>query len=537
MVTNDTYEYGIKYRSIKLDNGNYILFPISLVGGLSDGFCFSTNDDTIQIANYKKDLKRKFVMDKVFTTEELEEIYGYDEDTDFLSSVFFEDFKNVLIYVEVDKDEEEILNKYEINLDNFKEREYDLTYFMDKNVPAIALNQDILDELLQTDDIKEIKSLLYKYKNLVESFKNFSNEKGVTRVNVVNGKVKSFDTINKIALNNKIDSDEKTLPYGGVDVTYNGLRNAIKEKVFGHNDEIDTFAQKLYMNYTAEENEAVESVLLVGPTGTGKTETVRAACDYLCIPYIHANASNIVPQGIKGMSIEDIIGSLYELSDCDVKKAERGLVFLDEFDKLNDSELEIKSSVKNILLTFTEGGTFPIDNDRYAFDFSSKMVTKVYAGVFDKINEQIRKPIGFGSDKKDSSQLIDESDIRKKIIDKGYFTLEELSRISSVLAFNELDRETKKNILLSSKLSEFAKKRDRYKRQFGIDLVASDDFIEGILDKISNSETGMRSVNNLVKRSINSAEKGLLENENKGYKKLVLTKNTVLDPKQFELLK
>ena len=536
MVTNDTYEYGIKYRSVKLDNGNYILFPISLIGGLSDGFSFSSNDETIQIANFKKDLKRKFVMDKVFTTEELEEIYGYDEDTDFLSNVFFEDYKNVLIYVEVDKDDEDILNKYEINLDNFKEREYDLTYFMDKNVPAIILNQDILDELLQADDILEIKSLLYKYKNLVESFKSFSEEKGVTRVNIVNGKVKSFDTIKNIALNTKV-ADENVLPFGCVDVTYNGLRSAIKEKVFGHDEEIDTFAQKLYMNYTAEDNETVESVLLVGPTGTGKTETVRAACDYLCIPYVHANASNIVPQGIKGMSIEDIIGSLYELSDCDVKKAERGLVFLDEFDKLNDSDLEIKSSVKNILLTFTEGGTFPIDNDRYSFDFSSKMVTKVYAGVFDKINEQLKKPMGFGIDTSHLNQLKDESDIRKKIIDKGYFTLEELSRISSVLAFNELDRETKKNILLSSKLSEFAKKKDRYKRQFNIDLVASDDFIEGILDKISNSETGMRSVNNLVKRSINSAEKGLLENEDKGYKKLVLTKNTVLDPKQFELLK
>ena len=79
------------------------------------------------------------------------------------------------------------------------------------------------------------------------------------------------------------------------------------------------------MNYTAIDGEPVESILIVGPTGTGKTETVKAASEYLCIPFFEANASNLVPQGIKGTSLEDIAISLYEFAQKDIKLAERGI--------------------------------------------------------------------------------------------------------------------------------------------------------------------------------------------------------------------
>ena len=235
--------------------------------------------------------------------------------------------------------------------------------------------------------------------------------------------------------------------------------------------------------------------------------------------------------------MEDVIVSLFEMAECDLAKAERGLVFLDEFDKLNDSDLEIKGSVKNILLTFTEGGTFPIDNDNYSFVYNSYMTMKLFAGVFERIFEKLKKPIGFGTSNDNSQLFKEEDEVRKKIIDKGYFSLEELSRIPLILLYNEIDRDTKKRILLYSKLSELAKDKKRYKRQFDVDLVVSDDFIDGILDKISNSETGMRSLNNLVKRSINIAERSLLENEGKGYKKLILSKNTIENPNNFNLEK
>ena len=288
------------------------------------------------------------------------------------------------------------------------------------------------------------------------------------------------------------------------------------------------------MNYTAEGNETVESILLVGPTGTGKTETVHAACEYLNIPSYEVNASNIVPQGIKGMSIEDVITGLYESAGRNVKKAEKGIIFLDEFDKLNDSDLDLKEPVKDILLTFTAGGNFPIENDRYKFDFNSSRTTKIYAGVFDRITEKV-KSLGFNSTPEGNEKLGSAEEIRKKIIEKEYFTQEELTRISTILAYNELDRETKKQILISSKLSEFTKKKNRYKRQFKIDLIADDTYIEAILDTIDKDAQGMRNINNYVKETINTVERKILEGEVQKNKQLILTRDTVEDPNKFEV--
>ena len=536
MVTNKTYEYGIRYKVSKVGEDKYLLIPVALEGGLSDGIDFSTDEGVYPICYTQANLKKKYVMDNVYTTDDLEEMYEYSEDTDFLSSYFYDEYKDTVILVVVDK-ENDRLQKHYIDLKDFIEREYDFTYFMDgKNNPAITLNGDALDEILDADDYHSMRVLLQKYRELLTSFSEYNANKGVTRIEVNDGKVVAFDSEKKVVKEKDNGGMEakKTVPFGGVDVSYVGLRNAIKERVFGHDEEIDTIAQKLYLNYTAQEGESVDSILIVGPTGTGKTETVKAASEYLYVPYFEVNASNLVPQGIKGMSIEDVVIGLYEESGRDLKRAQKGLAFFDEYDKLPDSDLDIKLVIKNILLSFNDGGKVPIKDETYDFIFDSKMTSKIYAGVFERISGK-KGSIGFGA-RDEEEKLGTESEIRRKIIDANYYSLEDLSRISTVLGYNELSRETKRQILLSSKLSEFAKKRARYKRQFGIDLSVTEDYIDAILDQISNDSTGMRSVNNFVKRSIDTAERSLLENERKGYKRLVLTKDTVSDPKKFDIL-
>ncbi len=543
MAKNDNIQYGIKYRVIKLEDDKYILFPVSLEKGIETEDGFRTGKRIIPYAYDTEDLDNNYVIDMIFTKDELQYVYEYDGEEEFLMNYFFDDFKDTMVYLDTNKDRG-YMTRNEINLDMINSDDSYLSYVMDKSLPSIVLNEKALNEILESDNIEEIKLIIAKYKRLIQSFKEFNKAKGITKINVSNGQIESVELNKKVEQvqqqEPKPEVDYSSIPVVstrdlmGGDVSYQGLRDYIKERVFGHDEAISTFAQKLYMNYTAEEGETVESILLVGPTGTGKTETVKAACDYLDIPSFSVNASNIIPQGIKGMSIEDVIVGLYEDADYDELKAQRGLVFLDEFDKLNETDLDLKSAVKNILLTFTAGGSFPIDNDRYTFTFDSSMTNKVYAGVFDRIT-QTKRDIGFGGNIDEVKTLGTEEEMRQKIIEKGYFSLEELSRISTLLGFEDLTRDTKKRILLSSKLSEFAKKRERYQRQFGIDMIADDSFIEAILDNISNSATGMRSVNNLVKRTINPAERAILEAEDKGYKKLILTNKTVENPYNFDL--
>ena len=79
------------------------------------------------------------------------------------------------------------------------------------------------------------------------------------------------------------------------------------------------------------------------------------------------------------------------------------------------------------------------------------------------------------------------------------------------------------------------KKRNRYGRQFDIDLVLDDGYVEALLDQQTRISTGMRCINNSFNNTMDDVEKFILENEDKGYKKLVLTKDTVNNSSRFEL--
>lgn len=538
MVTNKTYEYGIKYQLYKIDNNRLLMIPSGIEGGLSDGKLFSTGERMIPLFNDIKASKYKYVIDNVFTTDDLEKMYDYSDDTEFLANYFYNDFKDTFYIVKVD--EEGKIKKYEFDLNDYEEIDNTLIYQMNKEKPSITLNKDLLNELLTCDSIEEIKVLLKKYKFLVNKFGDYSKETGVTRVHVRDGEVSSFDTIKKIVgvdkdikINYNKSKAVKEITTTDKEITYNGLVSAIKEKIVGHDESINKLADILFMNFTAEEKEPVESILLVGPTGTGKTATIKVACDYLELPFVHVNTANLVPSGIKGYTIEKAIKDLYDKSNGDLKKAQRGVIFFDEFDKLGRTSLDLKEPIKDILLSISDGAEIPVNLDDIDFIFDSKMTNRIYVGVFQDIYEQ-QKTMGFGS-KNEKVQLLDGEVIRQKIIDKKYYTLEDLSRITTVLLFEELTREEKKRILLTSKLSAYALKKERYKRQFGVELVASDDYIDTLLDRISSLETGMRSVNNIVKNSIYPAEIEILKDKDKEYKKLVLTKNTILDSKKFDL--
>jgi len=529
----ESKDFAVKYRVIRLEKNKYILYPVKLQKGELYGFDFVTEDETVPILDRPKSLKEKYVTGAVYSSDDLRLLYGeFDEgkpddslDEDFLGEYFFSDSKDKIIYVETN-DSNEIQRMLDIDLGFMQEKEEDAIYTYKKDIAAVTLNKDALDTMLELEDIKKIKILLQRYRQSLESLKDYNDNQGVTRVKVINGKIAEIDTGASITdleniqpitnidveINSKKDSPIKN------DFTYQGLRNYIKEYVFGQDKAIDTFAQKLYMNITAEQGETVDSILFVGPTGTGKTETVEAAGRYLNIPYFPYNASNLNAEGIVGVSVENVLTSLYEMAGGDLLRAQRGIVFFDEFDKLNDSELDTKTVLKNILLTFNGGGKFPIvKGDKINFIFDTLMTNKIYAGVFQRINDSKKNSIGFTNSSNQNKEII-ETDIRRLITEKKYFTLEELSRFSTILPFYELDRDTKVRILKESKLSTLAQKRKRYKRQFGLDIELTDDFIEAIIEKLDKSETGMRSLNNILKKIMDCAEKEIILTPNPQYK-------------------
>ena len=534
-------QYAIKYKKKKITDSKYIFIPVELLVGEETESGFKNKNGKVYPYIYDEiNYDYTYFADMVYADDELSFIYGYDgDDLEFIGNYFYNDYKDTVMLVDInDVNESGILYRNMLNLRVINEDEATAIYYMDNSIPNVVLNEKAIREIKDAKTLKDVKLVLTKYQRGLESIKSHRDQ-DVTRISITGNKINYFETTKEINIEELEEHEEETTNNGveiNSDISYQGLRDYIKERIFGHESEIDTFAQKLYMNYTALKGETVESILFVGPTGTGKTETVRAACDYLNIPMFDINASNLIAAGYVGTSIEDVIIGLYERSGANIEKAQRGLIFLDEFDKLSDvASGETKGPVKNILLTFTAGGTFPVSTNHYSFIFDSSMTNKVYAGVFDRVTDK-QNAFGFGAaTKRTIETLRTDEELRKKIIEKKYYTQEELTRISTILLYDDLSRETKKDILLHSKLSEYVKKRDRYKRQFGIDVVLDDDLIDAVLDKLSSNSTGMRSVNNFFKKTIDNAERTILENNNNTYKKLILTRDIVDDPNKFDL--
>lgn len=311
------------------------------------------------------------------------------------------------------------------------------------------------------------------------------------------------------------------------DFTVRGLEQYIKERVFGHDKEIKEIATRLIMNYRSTPEYGTESILIAGPTGTGKTETIRAASEYLNLPFIQVNTANLVPQGIKGPTLEDYLYALIIASQNSVEKAERGLIFLDEFDKIGKDSLDIKETVKQVFLKFIEGDTFLIEKPANDYNFNTRMLNKTFAGAFQELFDS-KKSIGFGSSKEEI--LFNPS----KITSGNYFGKELVTRIEHIFAYEPLSKEMQRRVLLESKLSKLTLKKKRYEEEFNVELVLLDEYIDAILEQLRTEEKSMRDLNNLVLKTLSEVEYELLENEGK-VKRLVLSAKTVDDPKNFDL--
>ena len=151
------------------------------------------------------------------------------------------------------------------------------------------------------------------------------------------------------------------------------------------------------MNYESNPLFGTESILIPGPTGTGKTATFNCAAQYFNVPFKNINTCNLVPEGIVGTTVEDEFASLIDACGGDISKAEKAIIVFDEFDKLGMDGLDIKSSLVNIFLKVLEGSSFPINRQMKATRiYNTLMSSKVCLGTFVEAYKK-DKSIGFNS--------------------------------------------------------------------------------------------------------------------------------------------
>jgi len=250
-------------------------------------------------------------------------------------------------------------------------------------------------------------------------------------------------------------------------------------------------------------------VMIIGPTGSGKTFIVQKACEYLDVLFLHVDTACMVPEGIQGYSVNNLMQDLLYLADNNMHKAAKAVVFLDEIDKLfsEDGDLDYGLRVASQLLRLLEGGVFKVydtkNKEKESIDFNTRNIQFILGGAFQHIldEKKSKKPsIGFADKTEEhSTQEISLEDLYKTTVPK-----ELLGRMNSIINLHSLTEDDYYEILTnseSSPLQEFVNKITFHGDRVDI----SEETLHEVAKRAATSELGVRSIKQTLKSVFNDA--------------------------------
>ena len=382
----------------------------------------------------------------------------------------------------------------------------------------LQIHQNIMSLIINAEDESLVYSLKEKLAEVAPLSKRFLFEKKLT----IYKKVSPQDLYQN--LNQKVVGQENAKKRISIAV-FEHMRNIVHHRL---NDK--------------------QNILFLGPSGSGKTLIVNTISNYLDVPYVAGDATSFSPTGFQGSDADSVITDLLIKANGEPGLAEKGVVFIDEIDKLASnmsSATRLESfhySTQSTLLKMIEGKKVKVSSSALGEQGSPPVVVDTssilfcFGGAFNGLEKIVAKKLGLteGTIGFRNSKT-DDYDVQVKnyeIYNQASHEILAESLIQSIVPLVPLSKEQMLFCLLELEDSPIIKNQIMF-AESNVKLEFDENYYDEVVEKALKSGTGTRALNSIVKASLSGAAFELLGLNHSDVKKVFIGKDCVSNPNAF----